>query len=411
MNKSALVTIAKSLGIVIVLLFIFEVFCFYQIKNSKRIVKIQGNPKLEMYLPLLKHSKLNEEDLIKHFNNIKSLQNINNGAREYHPYLIYNLKPNLRSETFWTNSYGLLDDEPDFSKKQILLLGSSVTGGGMRQNLGENIDHYLENLIEKKIGSKKYEVLNAGVGGYSSPQEFIMMHLLFDKINFDKIIYFSGANDIDSRYRVVNHDNLRSFDSIHSRMIKSQIEQNKLLRKNPIISLYTYVKNYFLRSLYSYQYLSRIVSNKMVYRNKPIKEEALTAKDNSHIDEIVKGYLSNVEKMIILAKSKNIELYVGIQPIALDKNFRTKDEEKNLNIILNSYGYKYKLYFNKAYPQMRKGLNILKKKYPENLIILNTKTVFDKTKIDIYRDNVHFLEYANEIVAKKIFDKLKFTEK
>ncbi len=411
MNKNTLISIIKILGILIILLIIFEIFCFFKVSNSKKITKIEGDPNLEEYFPLLRHSKLREEDLISHFNNISSIQNINNGLREYHPYLIYNLKPNLKSKTFWTNSYGLIDDEPDFSKKQILLLGSSVTGGGLRQNLGENIDQYLEKLIEKKIGTKEYEVLNAGVGGYSSTQEFIMMHLLFDKINFDKVIYFSGANDIDSRYRVVNYDDLRSFDSIHSRMIKSQIEDNSLLRKNPIISVYTYLKNYFLKSLYSYKYLSKIVSNKVVYRNKPVSEADLTKKDNIHIDEIVQRYLANVEKMIVLAKNKNIELYVGIQPVALDKNFKTKDEEKNLNVILNSYGYKYKLYFNKAYPLMKNGLKLLKEKYPENLTILNTITIFNNTKIDIYRDNVHFLEYANEIVAKKIFENLKLYRK
>ena len=33
------------------------------------------------------------------------------------------------------------------------------------------------------------------------------------------------------------------------------------------------------------------------------------------IYEIVQNYLLNVEKMIIISKSKNIELYVGIQPL------------------------------------------------------------------------------------------------
>ena len=71
------------------------------------------------------------------------------------------------------------------------------------------------------------------------------MNSLIDKLNFDKIIYFSGANDVDSRYRVRNFNNLRSYDIVHSRVIKSQIEENVLLRKNPISSIYYYFKNYF----------------------------------------------------------------------------------------------------------------------------------------------------------------------
>ena len=401
--------ISKDIVIILLilsfLLLIFEIFSFYKFS------KINYNLKLKQeYLPLIKHSRISKSELENHILNIKTLDIKNNGLREYHPNLIYLYKPNLKSETFYTNSLGLIDDELDKSKNQILLLGSSVAGGGMRQNFKENIDGYIENNIEEKIGKNIYEVLNAGIGGYASTQELTLMHLLISKISFEKIIYFSGANDISARYRVKDFEDLRSYDLIHSRIIKSQIEDNLKLRKNPAISMYTYLRNYFLKSLNSYKYLSHIFYEKRVRKVNTLTKEKLTKDDYIFIDEIVKNYISNVEKMISLTKHKNIELYVGIQPSLIFKNYKTKSEEKNLDIVLNKYGNKFKIYYEEAYPKMKKGLEILKKNNPNDIIILNTDDIFQDVKIDIYRDNVHFLEYANKIVAKKIFESLKFNK-
>ena len=154
------------IAILVSMFVIFEIFCFYKITKLKNHTKVKKE-----YIPLLKHSKIGEENLANHFQNITSLGIKNNGTREYHPNLIYLYKPNLKSETFYTNSFGLLDDEPNFSKKQILILGSSVVGSGLRQNFKENIDQYLEKQIDETIGQNKYEVLNAGIGGYISNQE------------------------------------------------------------------------------------------------------------------------------------------------------------------------------------------------------------------------------------------------
>ena len=174
-----------TLTVVFLLFIIFEFFSFYRLEVSKNDKKVEKE-----YLPLLKHSKISENDLENHFKNITNLGIKNNKLREYHPNLIYLYKPNLRSETFYTNSFGLLDDEPNLSKKQILLLGSSVVGSGLRQNFKENIDQYLEKQIHEAFGDNTFEVLNAGIGGYISNQEFNLMHSLSSKINFEKLIYF-----------------------------------------------------------------------------------------------------------------------------------------------------------------------------------------------------------------------------
>ena len=220
----------------------------------------------------------------------------------------------------------------------------------------------------------------------------------------------SGANDIDAKYRVKDFNELRSYDIVHSRVIKSQIEDNLILRKNPIISIYTYLRHYFLPSLYSYKYLGDLINTKRVNKIKSITKDNLNKRDYDLINEIVQNYLANVRKMLFILKNNNIQLYVGIQPTLFSKNFKTIDEKKNYNVLINKYGFKYVLYYEKAYPMMKKGLELLKKDYPENITLLDTDIIFNETKIDIFRDNVHFLEYGNELVAKKIFKYLNFNK-
>lgn len=399
--------ILKSTFIILIILslvfILIELFFFYKLTDSKNNTTLK-----EEYFPLLKYSKISEQDLTNHFQNITNIDHKHNGMREYHPYLIYLYKPNLKSETFYTNSFGLLDEEPNLLKKQILILGSSVVGGGLRQNFKENIDGYLEEQINKKISENKYEVLNGGIGGYISDQEFNLMHLLTNKIFFNKIIYMSGANDIDARYRVKNVNNLRSYDTINSRVIKSQIEDNLILRNNPIVSFFTYIKLYFIPSLNSYKFMSNFLYSKRVEKINPVKVEELNENDYLLIDEIVQNYLTNVKKMLLLSEGLETKFYVGLQPTIFTKKFLTVNEEKNFNILINKYGYKYALYYKEAYPMMKKGLKKLKIEYPKSIELIETDTVFDDNRIDIFRDNVHFLEYGNEAVSKKIFNKLIF---
>ena len=57
----------------------------------------------------------------------------------------------------------------NYKKEKILLIGSSVVNGGLRQGYVENIDAHLENILNNE--NKNFQVLNAGIGGYTSFQE------------------------------------------------------------------------------------------------------------------------------------------------------------------------------------------------------------------------------------------------
>ena len=123
MTKNTLKDFFIILLVLFFLFLILEIFAFYKVSKNKTETDLK-----QEYLPLLKYSNIKKQELESHIKNIKVLGLENNGLREYHPNTIYIYKPNLNSETFYTNSLGLLDKEPNKSKFQIMLLGSSVGG-------------------------------------------------------------------------------------------------------------------------------------------------------------------------------------------------------------------------------------------------------------------------------------------
>ena len=148
------------------------------------------------------------------------------------------------------------------------------------------------------------------------------------------------------------------------------------------------------------------IKNKKNYSEKnSIKqtEIKLTEKDTKLIKFLSEKYISNVEKMFLLASPKGVDFYVGVQPVLFQKSNKTPFELQKEKYVNAKYGQKLSLYFEKSYDLMEEGLRQLSNKYDGKIKILNTRYIFNDDSRDIFRDNVHFLDYANEIVAEKFF--------
>lgn len=95
------------------------------------------------------------------------------------------------------NSKGLRDYEYGYEKPQgsyrILLLGSSFS-----QALQVPFDKTYENIVERKLkqNDKKYEVINAAVGGWGTAQELFFLRTEGLKYNPDMIILDFSPRDI-----------------------------------------------------------------------------------------------------------------------------------------------------------------------------------------------------------------------
>jgi len=108
-----------------------------------------------------------------------------------------------------TNSIGLRDYEYGEKKDnvyRILVLGDSFTfGSGVEME--DTFPKQLEILLNEGDKKRKYEVLNAGVQGYGTDQEFYFLEEWIDKLKPDLVIVgFYVENDItDVMIGALNH--------------------------------------------------------------------------------------------------------------------------------------------------------------------------------------------------------------
>ncbi|MGH7338227.1 MAG: SGNH/GDSL hydrolase family protein, partial [Myxococcota bacterium] len=98
------------------------------------------------------------------------------------PGLTYELAPNRREQSqgtmIRTNSFGMRDDEPRAAEgapvRRIVVLGDSFTFGfGVRGD--ETYPNVLERLLDAETHDARFEVLNLGVGGYSTRDEALVL--------------------------------------------------------------------------------------------------------------------------------------------------------------------------------------------------------------------------------------------
>lgn len=75
------------------------------------------------------------------------------------------------------------------SDKQILIIGDSVAFG-----VGVDDENTAASHLQKLIG-ERYEIINAGVGGYTGQQAFLMAQRLSDEKKFSGLIYIACQND------------------------------------------------------------------------------------------------------------------------------------------------------------------------------------------------------------------------
>ena len=121
--------------------------------------------------------------------------------RAYVPGLAYELAPHRvyfsRGALIHTNSYGMRDDEPQPRSDpvhRIVVIGDSFTFGfGISGS--ETYGNQLERFLNEGYANKEFEVLNLGVGGYSSKDEVSSLYYKGIKWNPELIVLGYTLND------------------------------------------------------------------------------------------------------------------------------------------------------------------------------------------------------------------------
>ncbi|MSR77105.1 MAG: SGNH/GDSL hydrolase family protein [Candidatus Omnitrophica bacterium] len=235
---------------------------------------------------------------------------------------VYSLRPFLnrdhvrgRKETPWsftTNSHGFRG--PEIGRKQqgserLLILGDSNTFGW-----AESYKKTFPYLLSKKTGTGALiEVINAGIPGYNTVQEFSLLREIHDKILPDKVILVFSTNDAEPQHTVPSdpHEIYRFVPSWLWEDLKEAVNQN-LLPGDPL-PVYQY--------RHSADYLAQFEFN----RHK--REECRKAMD----------------QMAAFCQSRKIPFYVFIPPDfneTIDASYRAASIHKQVSEWGRDSGFK-----------------------------------------------------------------------
>jgi len=120
-----------------------------------------------------------------------------------HHYLNYYATPNYRRGRQAHNSLGYRGREFPVDKPdgifRIVALGGSTTYSVTVKDNEKTFTRQLENILRDRFGTDSIEVINAGVGGYSSWESLINLQFRALDLDPDLVIIYHGTNDVHTR--------------------------------------------------------------------------------------------------------------------------------------------------------------------------------------------------------------------
>lgn len=294
-------------------------------------------------------------------------------------YLGHALNPNYKSSDgiISINNLGFRDDEVQKQKDEtvfrIIVLGDSIAFGYSEADNYEAWPNKLEILLNenKKDNQKRFEVINAGVIGYTSIQALRFFESKLIELDPDMIIVSIGWNDlIFSTYQKWYPEiSIRS----GSRM--------KFIRR---------LDNFMFVKLIKELYTRIIAFFKMVHPQKVLVNEKAPISFEYNLTEIIRT-----------AESKGIKVVLTTMPTLLHNNMsdeeKTKAQQKTFKTI------------DDLMMTFEKFNNVIKKVALANNALIMESQFSSLNKLDKNRffiDYCHFNEEGNGEFAKEIYKRL-----
>ncbi|MFH2144911.1 MAG: SGNH/GDSL hydrolase family protein [Candidatus Omnitrophota bacterium] len=230
---------------------------------------------------------------------------------------------------------------------RIICIGDSTTEGYYPTPGFQFISYplHLERLLNKKIASKKIEIINAGSGGYSSYQGVAYLRQRLLEYNPDLVLSWFGIHD---------NVNFLFYPDKMQRLSKEDDENKMTILERS--HLYLFIKNYPL------------LINKIIFRRPRVAPE---------------DFYKNYEEMLRLAKGNNFEI-VFIVPFYVFRKRYSFEYIENYRIMLLALAKKYGCKIIDIAPYL-----------PRSLIA------------DSFVDVCHADSKGNEVIARIIYSQLK----
>jgi hypothetical protein len=298
------------------------------------------------------------------------------GSLVHVPYLMFQYRPNVRNPLLNTNNMGFRSKEdysylpsikPSFDYRYIVLLGNSTAFGALSSSEDQSIASHLERMLNNANPSgKRFKVINLSIGFYNSFQELIALILYGLKYNPEVVITLDGYTDC-----AIALDNKRI----------------------PLVSA-----NYFSSKeiLGKAQEASLQMDKNSYFDTKVSQNTDWDTPSKDFYSDIITLYERNLELISLIGHAYKAKVILCLQP------FQVKPDGSFVP-------WRNKQELEKLYPKLAQAVEEASKKY--NADFIDFQIIFSGNKeysaYFSHTDPVHLIDKGQEIVAGKIFEKLK----
>lgn len=322
----------------------------------------------------------------------------------------------LPAETFITNKEGFASigqtefeyarSKPAGTYRVIVIGGSTVWGTGSTTP-GENLPARLLKGLRAKYPNIKFEVINAGVGGYSSRNE--LLYLISELVYYspDLVIAYDGWNDSTfNGFMPQEHkERINSLKTPNHYDIDKRMANDRAL--GGTFWLFLGTLNEAIHKKFDWSATHRLLNRALPARNVIMSPKTYTDKSlrPSYDNSAVELYRDDLQMEIMASKLHKFKIALFLQPLMGVNNNRKLTAEEAGYYKMDEAGFPLKKSFYAAAVPM---LGALKGQYKgdDGVCIADLSHALDDVPETVYNDVGHLYVNGNDAVASKIIVEL-----
>jgi len=311
------------------------------------------------------------------------------------PHGLYKNFPNQSTESFSINSLGYRGDEIEElgeSQKRVI-----VTGGSSAFGFSVNDDETFEVLLSRM--GDDYQVINAGVVGFLSGQELVLMFTELIDLEPDIVIAYNGWNDWWGSSKSKRRRETMGVNSSFYNNIARQLVHHRKHMESAWFPLRGERIFPFDRIFFSDRKRNR--RRLKIYFNSLSEKQA-----NQYLKKIAHEYTSNMIKMRDFLHSRQIPFLVVMQPVPQLKKNATAADLKRAATFYDRFSASGPQTIQDYYEPFLELARSNMKAHGVDFIDVNTHPYFQDFIGDFFFDHVHTNAQGNKVIAKILKERL-----
>ena len=296
--------------------------------------------------------------------------------------------------------------KPSGTYRIFLMGGSTAYGLGSLSPKGhlkypvlnntETIDHYVEELLQHNIPSRRFEVINAGIPSHSSHHHLIYLNQTILKYHPDMIIFLDGTNDYYPWQK--GYDQFRDYP---------YREWSHLYLDEPSLKAWVSYTGFWV---YRKSHLVYLAGIKLRPLWSAIKHLRPQPRPHLDVDDALRNLNANAEANFLRMVERDalILLHEGIVPVFTlqpdllfeQRKVLTEFEQERLAEVTNAKPVNYQQFKNRARTMVAEKLRQVTADRGASFIDLTD--IFGEIKEDAFTDDCHLTPLANRTVAEYI---------